>query len=195
MNWALIISISIVGISVVIGMVRGFSKTVLTLGSTIIAILLVWALMKPTLTLVEEKTEWQQELAGKIETERMQEWTEENCKEKVSAMALPGFFREECNSYIDAHPELTKKNAAGLYMAHYILGIITALALFIVIYILLWLFGKLLKLVNKVPGFKQVNGLLGAFLGFVIGFIILDALYLLLNLAASTTSFGATLMA
>ena len=75
------------------------------------------------------------------------------------------------------------------YQIGYLVTVLLITALFIIFMILIHLLGKLLDLVNRIPGFKQVNGFLGMVLALAEAVLVID-LFLLILVPLSGTSVG-----
>ena len=84
---------------------------------------------------------------------------------------------------------MTEKQALAGLLGDVVLTALVAVVLFIVFMILITLLGKLLDLINRIPGFKQINGILGAVIALAVAILLLDVFFLFMILF-SGTEFG-----
>ena len=116
--------------------------------------------------------------------------TDEEVDEKINRFPLPESIKNPIRASLEQlSAGMTKKEALGLLLANVILTALISLALFIIFMILIHLLGKLLDLVNRIPGFKQVNGFLGMVLALAEAVLVID-LFLLILVPLSGTSVG-----
>lgn len=137
-----------------------------------------------------EEAETEAPAAEKPAVEITREMEDAAMVKMVDDSPIPTSMKDYAKNYMTMRtledPTLTKRQALGELLADLIITVLVAVALFIVSMILISLLGKLLDLVNKIPGFKQVNGILGAVFGLVQGVLIMDFAFIVLLLFSST---------
>jgi len=198
MSWLIIVLILFLVLMAVIGYIRGFSKMLISLLAMILSIVLTWIFAPKIKTLIVDHTDWDEALSTKISENVLAPKTEPATVEEDNAIMvkrvddspIPTSMKDYAKNYMTMRtledPTLTKRQALGELLADLIITVVVAVALFIVSMILISLLGKLLDLVNKIPGFKQVNGILGAVFGLVQGVLIMDFAFIVLLLFSST---------
>lgn len=193
MNWILLGVIVFLAAMTVIGLIRGFSRMLLSLVSFILALVITWALTPLVKTLVTDHTGIDDGIRGKLT-----EWLSDNpdALENIEHIPIPGQFHTETKQTSgegteEALPETEEQHKARVdnaaeFLTNLILTSAIALLLFLLLSILIALLGKLLDLINRLPGFKQLNRLLGAILGLALGLVILELALLVLPVLGST---------
>ncbi|MBH1941124.1 CvpA family protein [Mobilitalea sibirica] len=191
MNWLLIFVVGFIAVNALIGYKVGFIKTVFSMFSLILAILLT-ATISPTVnnilknnenvySKVREKVEQALEMNNE-EIETSQEDT------YIEGLFLPKSIRdnliENKESKVGEFKDYLVTNITDI-----IIKAIAFSASFVVILIVLWIISFALNIISKLPVLKQINKFTGFFAGLLHGFIIIWLLSILLTVF-SGTSFG-----
>ena len=191
MTWLWIIPIVVFVLAAIIGWKRGFIKMLISLIAVIFAVALTWIFTPMVKDLIANNTSLDESMSKKIEESVLKEAeTDEAVDAFVDHFPLPESVKDTIRNQIEERTgEMTKREALGLLLANVILTALVAIALFIIFMILIVLIGKLLDLINRLPGFKQVNGFFGMILALAEAFVFLD-LCLLLLVPLSGTGIG-----
>ena len=191
MTWIWIIPIVLFVLAAIIGWKRGFTKMLLSLAAMIIAVILTWIFTPMVKNLITANTTWDESMGKKFEETLFKNMEEDLAVDEfINNFPLPASVKESARNEIDARTEgMTKREALGLLLANVVWTAIVAVALFIIFMILLTLLGKLLDVVNRVPGFKQVNGFLGVLLALAEAALLFE-LFLIILVVLSGTEFG-----
>lgn len=194
MNWLLIVVLAILVINSLIGMKVGMIKTIFSLCSMVVALLLtMW--LSPY---VNDFLRGNEKFCNKINTgiEKVLPLSEKktNHSEQVSAiekLKLPKSLKNSLieNNNVDSYKNLAVKGFKD-YVSSYLTGIvINALAFsltFIIILILLWGISIALDLIGRLPLLKQVNKTAGLIAGFVQGLVIVWVFFVVLTIFQSS---------
>lgn len=183
MNWLLIVVIVLLIGYAVSGIKRGFIKTIFSLASIIVALILT-ILLSPTVNDMLTKNE---KIYGKISENvekvfalKEAEVEDTDQEDLINDLPLPASIKET----------LIENKNKGIenineYIVDYMTGIIiNALAFiltFIVIRILLWAISLALDLISKLPVLNQINKAAGLAAGILHGLIIVWLLFILLT--------------
>ncbi|MBQ9910706.1 MAG: CvpA family protein [Lachnospiraceae bacterium] len=193
MNWLLLALIAFVVVEIYLSYRRGFAKMLISLCSTIVAIIAVIILAPIVKEIVLKNTSWEAGIAERVNraiTNKLSDGA--NLPDVLQHLPLPATVKEALG--LAASTGNTQQ--AVLKLSHQIANIaITAgvyVATFIVVLLALKLVSGLMGLVTRIPGLKQLNGLLGIALGLVECLIVVDAVFLMI-MAISNTPFGQTL--
>ena len=191
MTWLWIIPIVVFVLAAIIGWKRGFIKMLVSLLAMILAVALTWIFTPMIKDLIANNTSFDESMGQKIEETVLKDAeTDEAVDAMVDQFPLPESVKNTIRTEIEARTEgMTKREALGLLLSNVILTALVSLAIFIVFMLLIHLIGKLLDLVNRLPGFKQVNGFLGMILAVAEAFLFLD-LCLLILVPLSGTGIG-----
>lgn len=183
MNWILIVVLAILIGNALIGLRVGFIKTVFSLASMLVALILtVW--FSPT---VNDMLQNNEKFGGLI-TEKVEQMLSLEEKESdisdqdayIEGLPLPKSIK---NTLIE-NRDKGIKDLKG-YIASYITGIIiNSLAFiltFISILVILWVICFALNIISKLPILNQINKLAGMLAGVVHGLVIVWLLLILLT--------------
>lgn len=179
MNVLFIIILAFLALMVFAGYRKGFVKMFVGMMALVIAIVGA-SLLSPVLkTFLENTTHMQANIQEKVESFLDEELNKEShevkevteIREKINKMDLPIDVRAIMSEAIDkdvpnAKQAITKASAA---MASAVLTGISFVICFIVMIILTSVLCHVLSIVSLIPLVRQMNGLLGAVLGFVEG--------------------------
>ncbi len=193
MNWLLLALIAFVVVEIFLSYRRGFAKMLLSLCSTIVAIIAVIVLAPIVKEIVLKSTSWETNIAERVNraiTNKLSDGV--NLPDILKNLPLPESVKEALG--LAASTGNTQQ--AVLKLSHQIANIaITAgvyVATFIAVLLILKIVSGVMGLVTKIPGLQQLNGLLGIALGLVECLIVVDAAFLVI-MAISNTPFGQTL--
>ena len=191
MSWLILIFFAYLALLGFIGYKLGFSKMVVSALAVVIAIVLTWVTTPLVKGLLKDNTTLDETFSEKMSEVLLKDFEEnEDIDGILSDLPLPASWKESVKTEIASQgPGVSVKQATANFLGDIVLTALVAVALFIVFVILVTLLGKLLDLVNKIPGFKQVNGILGALIAVAVGILLLDVFFLFMILF-SATDFG-----
>lgn len=196
MSWLLIGTIVFLIIMMIVGWVKGFSQSLLSLVCIVLSIFLAWVATPHLEKIVAEKTDWEQGLATTISEKFFAEAeTEEELMTTIRKWPLPANIKQNCEALaINAGENVADQKAAvsGMF-ANWIVTLLIDLILFFILTIILSLIGRLITKAIKHSPLRVVDGALGAVLSAAEGVLIVDAVLLLIS-ALATTSIGKVLM-
>ena len=197
-NIADFILIGVIALFILAGAARGLVKSLFGLGSIILSLVLAFALYPVVTGYLQQSpvgdfvTESVEKMLGERESVINEGASAENDPEAGSAEE--GGLPEIVQDTLENTGEAVKETAsAGIAAAA--LNIISLLAVFIIVRLVLWIAATLLDIVTKLPVIHGCNKLLGAVMGGVSGLLIVYLLLGLLtftNLLNTTTDFGRT---
>ena len=175
-NLADIVLIAIIVLFVVLGIRKGFVKTVFGLCSIVISIALALSL-HPIVSNVLEQSPVndfvQEQVLGMLPE-----------GEVTESLALPGFLQDTVSE-----AEAKTKDAIAGGIAGVALKIISMILVFILVQMILWILSLTLNLITKLPVIHGFNKLLGGVSGAVSGILVV---YLVLGLLTFTTALDKT---
>lgn len=172
-----LILIAIVMVFVIIGYVKGLTGSLIKLASFIIAIVLALILYKPLTNVVIQKTQ----IDEKIEEAIIQNFSK---TENQNEENMPTTLVESINNKIekettDARNEIVEKTAKSTTLT--IMKVGTAIAIYIVARLILFIVAILAKGITQLPLLKQIDKTGGIVYGLVQGIVIV---YVLLGIAS-----------
>ena len=198
LNIADFILIGVIALFILAGTARGLVKSLFGLGSIILSLVLAFALYPVVSEYLQQSpvgdfvTESVEKMLGERESVINEGASAENDPE--AGVAEEGGLPEIVQGALENTGEAVKETAsAGIAIAA--LNIISLLAVFIIVRLVLWIAAALLDIVTKLPVIHGCNKLLGAVMGGVSGLLIVYLLLGLLtftNLLNTTTDFGRT---
>ncbi len=173
MNWADLIVIAIIFVCIIISAKRGFARSVIGVFSIIIS-LLVASLAYPVVsgyinnsglkTVIEENVEKSLGMETEIEEQAQKQ------EEKVM------FFPETIQKAIEDKTqeiENTAKKTAAQTVSTLVINLISIIAVFLVVRILMFILTHMLNLLTKIPIIRGFNRLLGGALGCLTGVFVI----------------------
>ncbi|MBO4411090.1 MAG: CvpA family protein [Lachnospiraceae bacterium] len=191
MSWLILIFIAYLLLAGFIGYKLGFSKMLVSALAVVASILLTWALTPAVKGLVANGTtldETMSEKMGEVFLKDLE--TDGDVDALLETIPLPNAWKDYAKEQVTARePGMTEKQALAGLLGDVVLTALVAVVLFIVFMILITLLGKLLDLINRIPGFKQINGILGAVIALAVAILLLDVFFLFMILF-SGTEFG-----
>ena len=201
MNWLLVVVLMILLGNAIIGMKVGFIKTIFSLVSLILALILTLWISPMVKNYMNTNEKFYNGIASKIE--KMLPFGEDEIAQKEQAKAIeelkvPKSIKKGLleNNTAQHYKEMAI-NSFKQYVSNYLAGvIINSLAFimtFVLILILLWVIFMALDLISKLPLLNQVNKTAGLLAGLLHGLIVVWLFFILLNVFAST-QFGQSLL-
>ncbi|HHV09573.1 MAG TPA: CvpA family protein [Clostridiales bacterium] len=194
MNILLIIVLAILIVNGLIGMKAGLIKTVFSLFSMIIAVVLtIW--LSPYVNHFMRNND---KIHGGISTgiEKMLPFSEEEAEGKdqdtlINGLSLPQSIKNSLieNNNVEVYKEMAI-NSFKDYVSSYLTGvIINAMAFsitFVVVLILLWVICFALDLISKLPLLNQINKKAGLVAGLIHGLVVVWIFFILVTVFGST---------
>lgn len=199
MNWLLIVVIAILAINALVGIKAGFIKTVFSLFSMIVAIILTMWLSPYVNNLMKGNAKIYNAISSKVEEAlpfELDEYKQSEQNSFIDKLHLPKSIKESLiennKEQVYKEMELGINNFKG-YVSSYLTGLIinaiSFIVTFIVILIILWVLCFALDLISKLPLLNQINKMAGLAAGLVHGLVIVWILMILLTMFGSS-SFG-----
>lgn len=172
-----LILIAIVMVFVIIGYVKGLTGSLIKLASFIIAIVLALILYKPLTNVVIQKTQ----IDEKIEEAIIQNFskTENRNEENMPTTLVESINNKIEKETTDARNEIVEKTAKSTTLT--IMKVGTAIAIYIVARLILFIVAILAKGITQLPLLKQIDKTGGIVYGLVQGIVIV---YVLLGIAS-----------
>ncbi len=184
MNIADIIGIIILILFAAWGMRKGFVKSIYSLGSLILSLILALTLYPPVSSFLKDSVvyDYVQLNVYKVFSE---EKTEEiKVEETDSVLKLPEKLKE---SIVTTAEETTAAitESVAKSVADIAINLLSILVVFLLVKLLLWIILKLFDILSKLPLIRTANKLLGGLTGLLYGFLLI---YILLALLTFTTT-------
>lgn len=195
MNWLFFVIIGLALIAGFIGYKIGFSKMLFSLASVVAALVIAWLVSPFAEQLILNHTDLHEKLGTKLEETVFSNLdSDEEVLEKLDALPIPNTVRESIEKAVVSDEGLSMKESLSRRLASLIIRIGVVIILFIVARLLIAALEKLFGLINRIPGFKEVNAAFGALLAIVEFFIVLFGFFLVVTLL-SGTGFSETMTA
>lgn len=201
MNWLLIVVLIILLGNAIIGMKVGFIKTVFSLVSLILALILTIWISPMVKNYMMGNDKFYNGIATKVEKLlpfAEEEIIEEEQPEAIEELSVPKSIKEGLleNNTVESYKEMAITSFKQ-YVSHYLTGVIinslSFITTFIAIQILLWVIFMALDLISKLPLLNQVNKTAGLLAGLVHGLILVWLFFILMNVFGGT-AFGQSVM-
>ncbi|HWT75711.1 MAG TPA: CvpA family protein [Mobilitalea sp.] len=194
MNWLLLVVLAILVVNTLIGMKAGFIKTVFSLCSLVVAVILTIWISPYVNDFMRGNEKIYDGISSKVE--KMLPFSAEEAakSEQVSLiekLSLPQSIKDSLieNNNADVYKALAIDNFKD-YVTNYLTGvIINAMAFiitFIVLLILLWVICLTLDIVSKLPLLNQINKTAGLLAGLLHGLVVVWLFFILLTVFGST---------
>jgi uncharacterized membrane protein required for colicin V production len=194
MNWLLIAVIAIIAVNALIGIKAGFIKTVFSLCSLIVAIILTVWISPVVNNFMKGNEKIYNAISDKVEKVLPFSEEETDANEQVSlieGLHLPQSIKDSLieNNNAEIYKEMAIDNFRG-YVGSYLTGVVinalSFIVTFIVILILLWVICIALDIISKLPLLNQINKLAGFLAGLVHGLVVIWLFFILLTVFQST---------
>ncbi len=184
MNIIDIIAIVILIAMIVWGAKRGFVKTVFSLGSLILSLILALSLYPIVTDFLAESVVGDYVRLNVYEVFEDKSDDDLSAEDASSALKLPGSLQEAIIGTTEQATTMVKETLAES-MASLALKILSILIVFILVKVILWILSVLLNTVSKLPLLRTANKLLGGLAGLCYGVMLL---YLILAVLTFTTT-------
>ena len=195
MNWLLIIFIAFIIYEMISGYRRGFATMLLSLLTIVIAVATVIVVAPFVKKAVVEHTEIETKLTEKISDKIVEKVHSETDLPKVlDGIHLPQSLKEKLGLKAESISGTLAEKVKGVAqsIADVVITAGVYVATFIVVLILLWILGRALHLVGKIPVLGTIDGILGLVFSLLEAVIVTDAVFLII-MAISGTGLGETL--
>lgn len=201
MNWLLVVVLIILVGNAIIGMRVGFIKTVFSLISLILALVLTLWISPMVKNYMNGNEKFYNGIATKVEKLLPfgeEEIVEEEQSEAIEGLSVPKSIKEGLlkNNTAESYKDMAI-NSFKQYVSRYLTGVIinslSFIVTFIAILIILWVIFMALDLISKLPLLNQVNKTAGLLAGLVHGLIMVWLFFILLNVFGSTV-FGQSVL-
>ena len=194
MNWLLIVVLAILVVNSLIGMKVGLIKTIFSLCSMIIAVILTIWLSPYVNGFMRGNEKIYEGISTKVE--KMLPFSEEEAASKdqnslIEGLSLPQSIKDSLihNNNKESYEALAI-NSFKDYVSNYLTGVvINAMAFiitFFVVLIILWVACFALDIISKLPLLKQINKTAGLLAGLVQGLVLVWVFFILLTVFSST---------
>ena len=181
MNWLLAVIILYVVIKAVWSYKKGFARMLLSIFTAFFALFLVWLLAPSVKNFLLEHTDAEEVLTEKVE---------EILSEKLPAVVTEPELEDRL-PVPEALMELLSEKLEGWRMTGVrevskgFAGLLISAASYGLLYLFLWLalkiLGYVLRLVTRIPGIRQMDGLAGMALGLLEAYILIGILFILIT--------------
>jgi len=194
MNWLLIIVVAILVINAFIGMKAGMIKTIFSLCSMIVALMLTLWLSPHVNDYMRGNDKIYNAVSEKVEKvlPLIDKTTDKNKQvSMIDGLSLPKSIKNALieNNNVQVYKQLAVNNFKD-YVKGYVTGIvINALAFFltfIVLFILLWILCIALNVISKLPVLNQINKMAGIVAGLIHGVVLVWVLFILITVFSSS---------
>ena len=197
MNVLLIVVLLIFIISAVVGMHRGFIKSVWPFLAMIITIMLLWILAPVIKNFLISHTRAEERIETKLFTQiRENVLPDTPLSEQMTDWKIPESLKEKLKGSVETKLQEaadTEIHTISRSLSETILTVMAFVGGFVVIYILLLVVGLLLRITAKLPVLKQTDKFLGLLAGLVMAYLMVNLLFLMIT-AMMHTDFGSKLM-
>lgn len=194
MNWLLIIVLAILVTNTLIGRKVGFIRTVFSLCSMIVAVVLTIWISPYVNDFLRGNDKIYQKISSTVEEMITFSEDQTDANGQVAAiekLSLPKSIKDSLieNNNAEAYKALSI-NSFQEYVSSYLTGLIinamSFLITFIVILILLWVICFALDIISKLPLLNQINKTAGMLAGLVHGLIVVWLFFILVTVFGST---------
>lgn len=194
MNWLLIVVLGILFINTLIGFKAGFIKTVFSLCSMIVAVVLTLWINPYVNNFMRGNDKIYQGIQEKVEkilplTEK--ELTTSDQVSEIEGLSLPQSIKDSLieNNNAEVYKALAINNFKD-YVSNYLTGmIINAMSFiitFVVILIILWIICFALNIVSKLPILNGINKTAGLVAGLLHGLVVVWLFFILVTVFSSS---------
>lgn len=191
MNWMLVVVLLILIGNTLIGLKAGFIKTVFSLVSMVIALVMTIFLSPYVNDILKGNDKFygsMKEKAAKVLVLEEKEAETSDQEEFIEGLPLPKSFKKTLVENKEKGVDNIKDYIAD-YVAGTIINALSFIITFAVIFILLWVISLALNILSKLPLLNQINKMAGLIAGLLHGLVIVWILFILLT-AFGGTQFG-----
>ena len=203
MTWIDILIILVLVIFIIVGCIKGFVFSIISLFGTTVNFFISMCLCKPMNNFLNSAFNLQEGLINKfasslssmssgfdvkLSTFTSQSELSSHINETIYNSNLSNFSKKILDSSINLTPntvagsDLTLNNIISTSFASFLSIIISFVLIFILIYALLWVISFLSKKANEISDIRFTDRLLGTFFGFIRGFIVIVLVFAILSL-------------
>lgn len=183
-----IILFFIIAGNAVMGYRRGLTKVIFSICSSLIAILLVFILYKPTTNYIINNTNASQKLESifeenlqyLFENKNVQDTTQIQKSNNMNSI-LQVFIGDEMGTLIEETTD-SVVNYMSVEISHKIISVLVFFGLFAIIRLLLYIVRSYIELVANLPIIRVVNGSGGMIYGVIRGFFVIYVVFACLSL-------------
>ena len=201
MNWLLIVVLLILLGNAIIGMKVGFIKTVFSLVSLILALILTIWISPMVKNYMMGNEKFYNGIAVKVEKLLPfgeEEIIEEEQPEAIEGLSVPKSIKEGLlkNNTVESYKEMAItefKQYVSRYLTDVIINSLSFIATIIAILLLIWVIIMALDLISKLPLLNQMNKTAGLLAGLVHGLLLVWLFFILLNVFGGTV-FGQSVL-
>lgn len=201
MNWLLIIVFLILLGNAIIGMRVGFIKTVFSLVSLILSLILTMWISPMVKSYMMDNEKFYNGMVAKVEKLLPfgeDEVLEEEQSEAIEELSVPKSIKEGLlkNNTVESYKDMAItgfKQYVSQYLTRVIINSLSFVVTFIVIILLLWVIFMALDLISKLPLLNQVNKTAGLLAGLVHGLILVWLFFVVLTIFGGT-AFGQSVL-
>ncbi|MBR2500487.1 MAG: CvpA family protein [Clostridia bacterium] len=185
MNWADLIVVAIILVSVIISAKRGFARSVIGVFSIVIS-LLIASFAYPIASNYIESSELKTVIAQKVEESLgvEDEIIMEKTEEEKDFLFFPKAMQKSIENKTKEIEQTAKKTTAQT-VTTLIINLISIISVFLIVRILMFILTHLLNLLTKIPIIKGFNKLLGGALGLLTGAFIVYLLFAILTFSSA----------
>lgn len=185
MNWADLIVVAIILVSVIISAKRGFARSVIGVFSIVIS-LLIASFAYPIASNYIESSELKTVIAQKVEESLgvEDEIIMEKTEEEKDFLFFPKAMQKSIEDKTKEIEQTAKKTTAQT-VTTLIINLISIISVFLIVRILMFILTHLLNLLTKIPIIKGFNKLLGGALGLLTGAFIVYLLFAILTFSSA----------
>ena len=166
------ITITIILIFAVWGMKKGFAKAVLGVGSFIISIMLAFALYEPVSMFLKDSVVGEYVSVAISNAIVGEETKEQEVSEESKTLNLPEEISKKVTEGLTDIKNTATKTVSDS-VTHLALNIISMLAVFIIVKIIMWLLTFFVDAIAKLPVIRTLNKTLGGVLGVIYGVLLI----------------------
>lgn len=191
-NYLLLIVVAILIIGLIMGIVKGFTNMLFETATTLVSIVGAALLCSPVAKAIIKNEKIMTGLSDKIASVmKLKDLANKvpSAEDYLKNINLPDVIKEKLLSGALSGKNDTALNMANVtaeFIAKLIIYIACFIGLFIVFVIVLKLLDHFFDLLNKLPGLKQANKLLGAILGLVLALFIVWIGFSIITLLGAT---------
>lgn len=195
MNWMLIVVVAILAINALIGMKAGLIKTVFSLCSMMIALVLTVWLSPYVNDYLRGNDKVYNAVSEKVEKVLPElEKTSDKSKQVslIDGLSLPKSIKDSLleNNNAQVYKQMAVENFED-YVTGYVTGVvINAMSFsltFILLIVILWVISIALDIISKLPLLHQINKTAGLLAGLVHGLVIIWLLFIFLTVFSSSS--------
>lgn len=172
----------------ILGYKRGLVRVIFSICSSLIAIILVLLLYKPTTNYIINHTSAAQKIESAVEEKIESLFQQDNEKQTTDLSKddnrnsiLKIFIEDETQSFLNDTTERVEQYVS-VQIAHKVISVVVFFALFVLVRLLLYIVKSYIDLIANLPILKQINHSGGLIYGVIKGFFIIYITFAILSL-------------